>query len=445
MARWHKPSCTTPLVIIDHTSKTPHCTSCGSSPNIEELVAAVAGFSPLPPVPPDEPLDNLNLFWPPTVKYTYPDTHQPKIDPDELNTSPPTSTSCITINNTLKTEPVDPSTIPAYRRALKPDEFRLLRLPYGGPEDPIHITLEICHDDDYPNYETCSYSWGGEEGDSTLCKPVFVGEYWDILFQTRNCWDMLRCLRPSTKNSQRVLWVDAICINQRDTYGEREEQIEKMFQLYRKADRVVVFLGADMFGDLGGRTYPKRRELSEIPRFKTGDDGQICLVDMLNRRYFERLWVVQELLISQIAVIRVRDTEYWITNTTADKFYDSDHDWDWEAMPAPWLGQAAKGAFTGQQTSGFSSLLRLMKVTSNCLGADPRDKVFGILALAQANAEHGDLIRPDYSLSLQHIMVGTLAHCLVVDKYDDFLWEACGVQGWDEYPSWAPAWRSPNF
>lgn len=57
-----------------------------------------------------------------------------------------------------------------------------------------------------------------------------------------------------------------------------------------------------------------------------------------------------------------------------------------------------------------------MLATEKSLGKDPRDKVFGVLALAQANVRHQYSIRADYSLSLQHIMIGAFSQRLVVDK-----------------------------
>lgn len=161
MVRWHKPSCTTPLVVVNQTTKTPHCTSCGSSPNLDELAAAVAGFSPLFPVPPDEPLDNLNLHWPATVKYTYPDSHplatptdDRVVDTTSRPTSPysavPTATNKPAGSN-LQTEDADAKALTPYECSIRPDEFRFLRLPFAEPDDPVHVVLEICHDDDYPS------------------------------------------------------------------------------------------------------------------------------------------------------------------------------------------------------------------------------------------------------------------------------------------------------
>jgi hypothetical protein len=39
-----------------------------------------------------------------------------------------------------------------------------------------------------------------------------------------------------------MVWVDAICINQRDK-EEREDQVAKMGRIYEDALRVVVYLG----------------------------------------------------------------------------------------------------------------------------------------------------------------------------------------------------------
>lgn len=139
MVRWHEPSCTTPLVVVNQTTKTPHCTSCGSSPNLDELAAAVAGFSPLFPVPPDEPLDNLNLHWPATVKYMYPDGHPLATPTDDrvvdTTSRPPSPYSAVpTATNkpaasNPQTEDADAKALTPYERSLRPDEFRLLRLP----------------------------------------------------------------------------------------------------------------------------------------------------------------------------------------------------------------------------------------------------------------------------------------------------------------------------
>jgi hypothetical protein len=57
---------------------------------------------------------------------------------------------------------------------------------------------------------------------------------------TANCEAALRKLR--NRDSERILWIDAICINQDKTL-ERNHQVTLMRDIYSKASRVVVWLG----------------------------------------------------------------------------------------------------------------------------------------------------------------------------------------------------------
>ncbi len=66
--------------------------------------------------------------------------------------------------------------------------IRLLCL--AGVEDetqPIHITLETYRRDECREYETVSYTWAEENGDTTRFETVYIAPHWDLLPQTRNC------------------------------------------------------------------------------------------------------------------------------------------------------------------------------------------------------------------------------------------------------------------
>lgn len=63
---------------------------------------------------------------------------------------------------------------------------------------------------------------------------------------TVNLYEALLALRE--QHLPRALWVDAICINQRDDL-EKQEQMRFMADIYGKANRVVVWLGT---GENGG-------------------------------------------------------------------------------------------------------------------------------------------------------------------------------------------------
>ncbi|KAF2189843.1 hypothetical protein K469DRAFT_500793, partial [Zopfia rhizophila CBS 207.26] len=57
---------------------------------------------------------------------------------------------------------------------------------------------------------------------------------------TGNLYTTLRAL--ALDHVPRIVWVDAICINERDP-AEQMEQIGLMGQIYSKAERALVWLG----------------------------------------------------------------------------------------------------------------------------------------------------------------------------------------------------------
>jgi hypothetical protein len=85
-------------------------------------------------------------------------------------------------------------------------------------------------------YEALSYVWG----DPIKTKTIFVGE--ESLNVTSNLHSALLHLRNHVM--ERILWIDAICINQGNT-EEKENQIQYMAKIYDQAKCVVVWLGED--------------------------------------------------------------------------------------------------------------------------------------------------------------------------------------------------------
>ncbi len=96
-----------------------------------------------------------------------------------------------------------------------------------------------------PDYEAISYTWGDDknsevvfvEGCALNTSAGRVG-----LHIHRNLAWALRHLRY--ERLPRVMWVDALCINQDDVI-ERGRQVQRMADIYRQASRVVVWLGPE--------------------------------------------------------------------------------------------------------------------------------------------------------------------------------------------------------
>lgn len=374
MSRWHDAGCLSPQV--DVKNGLPECRNCNQSADLSSLMPANTSSSPLIPV--DEPSGSMNLWWPRSVSYI----NQAESEHSLTDSSPGAVVSVGETDSDRKATTTiamsAPSTI--YPQSLKPTEIRLAVLSAAiGHDFPVHLELEVYELDNCPEYEAVSYLWGGENDDTTLCCPIYVGPFWNVLFQTRNCRDMLRFMRPW--RGIRMVWVDAVCINQEDV-PERSQQVANMSRIYSGCTRVIVYLGSDIVTPLNGR-HARRHPLrdlesgSAVPNF-SGYMYQhpklpLTLTSLLERRYFSRIWVVQELLLPCQALIRIGDIDFWADGSTANQISDLYTSLAWRDSAAEWFGHICRAVQIEKNIS------RLLKMTSDAEATDPRDRVFGLL------------------------------------------------------------------
>ncbi|KAF2024489.1 hypothetical protein EK21DRAFT_19230, partial [Setomelanomma holmii] len=123
----------------------------------------------------------------------------------------------------------------------KDPSTRLLRL-FRASDFQDEVRCEIWEAKLQPDleYEALSYTWGTNPPSETIFLRDAHGEG---RFAVRdNLDDALRHLRLA--DHDRVIWTDAICINQEDEI-EKGRQIANMRTIYTQAKRVVVWLGKE--------------------------------------------------------------------------------------------------------------------------------------------------------------------------------------------------------
>ncbi|KAH8896543.1 hypothetical protein GQ53DRAFT_613319, partial [Thozetella sp. PMI_491] len=425
MSRWHGAYCDDPLVIISDDS-CPRCTCCDSAPLLEAL-ARESIAHPAVSVPPDEPPGALGLRWPYGIKY------ESLSEVGSLET--PTDRQATQASADDSSEPKH-SPWSVYPDTLRPDEIRLVTMhPVDDPTMPLHVTLETFSEDTCPEYEAISYTWGGEQDNYIRSQPIYVGPYWDVLFQTQNCVDMLRFVRPW--RGIRTIWVDALCINQMNTQ-ERSQQVAKMDLIFQNCSKVVMYAGPDL-APLTPRVFPRRRPLHDL-----GREQQLVATEtpsltaglgsLLRRRYFSRVWVVQELLRSRLVVIHVDGIEYWADSRDSTEL---SRGIEWDKTAAPWFQHVASG-----HSFGFGSILEGLELTANSRAQDPRDKLFAVAGLLWYRGRERKTLQPDYSLSLQHVFIGFFAYCIIDLEAVHLLIHARGTADESSLPTWIPAWRT---
>jgi len=186
----------------------------------------------------------------------------------------------------------------AYRYSSLPDGYiRLVRLlPHQDEHAPIqcqlfnYLLLDSVKGTHL--YEALSYVWGSPN------TPQSVSTDEGYLHVTNNLHAALSRLRDHSL--QRIIWVDAICINQNDA-KERSRQVQFMAKIYARASRVVVWL-EEVSGDsqvdreAAADSHQALEEISlAADRRSTKSSGhetnRQAVLNLLQRSWFRRIWV----------------------------------------------------------------------------------------------------------------------------------------------------------
>ena len=197
----------------------------------------------------------------------------------------------------------------------KTKEIRLLTLLGDAfPDEPRIIISKVPLTTENPLvFEALSYTWGTAE-DPVHIKVGQSGN--NTLAVTHNLAIALPYLRY--KDRPRVLWIDAICIDQQNL-KERCQQVERMGDIYRLADRVLVWLGPEgdnstyaleLMSALGSKiavdwqvaamklALQGESNAEWTDRTKPlpyGEKELLAIESLLSRSWFERLWIRQEI------------------------------------------------------------------------------------------------------------------------------------------------------
>lgn len=204
----------------------------------------------------------------------------------------------------------------AYSHAPLQDtnSIRLLHLESGCDSTPLIAHLASHRLEDHSSYDALSYVWGEPD----LTKSLLIDG--QELHISKNLHDILLQLRCSDRN--RVLWIDAICINQNDD-NEKGQQVAMMGQIYQQAENVLCWLGELSTHRLWALKYFQGLA-DDAPRYLKPDQVAhmwIILEDELlpgvdvnpvvedateahveaiyTSDWFTRLWVVQELALAR--------------------------------------------------------------------------------------------------------------------------------------------------
>lgn len=227
----------------------------------------------------------------------------------------------------------------------------------------------------------------------------------------------------------RLVWVDAICINQ-NNIQERGAQVSSMRQIYKNCMRVVIYPGDHLVHKDQHKFRDRIRSdglIEPDTLFSLTARGCEIRDSVFQSRYIRRVWIIQELTLAPSAVLALKDHDLYLhsDNDVLHRVAREDHG-------RQWIGLMGRGSKMSQKT-----LYEALRMTFDNQATDPRDKIFGVLGILGPNPTYSGIM-PDYSLSMRDCAISTIGLTLLISEE---FWPLMNIQASNtksQYPSWLP-------
>ncbi|PVH71548.1 HET-domain-containing protein, partial [Cadophora sp. DSE1049] len=338
---------------------------------------------------------------------------------------------------------IAPLPIYAYSPLSSPDSIRILVL-HPSEDHLAPLLCDLIHDDRHRilvsleqgrGYEAVSYTWG----DPVFSHEILCNYGATKLAITPNVDSLLRHLRKKT--NVRRLWVDAICLSQKN-HDEKRIQVCLMGEIYRQARKVHIWLGDGL-----GFTKESRRTIQQTDRndltvsvrhiaskFYPTDEELLEQTHMfLHSPWFQRRWTIQEAALNNHTVVRFGSSKIpWEEMSNSLEILQTNHDLSLDDF-----------ALTSLETalairSRRGTVLQLLYKHHRAQCFDPRDRIAALLSVATNETSHvyagskftDTLVQwtVDYDISWAE-NYGLFAQSAIINGHRDRSW-----------PSWVPDW-----
>jgi hypothetical protein len=396
-------------------------------------------------------------------------------------------------------------------------------------EDVLVVQLHVANLNVPPLYDALSYTWGNpltvfgkkkdwEQAEKKYSSKVPIMCNGRLLYINLSLYEALSALRQTKRwhsalgitsqdlSSSRLvvkplvrnrIWIDAVCIDQ-SNLEERSSQVKMMHLIYKNADAVLIWLGPQ--DKVAMQAVTAMDKLLKAPKLATKtlrlsekdrstayqaamrlpihEFDWYCIVSLLQRRWFRRAWVIQEVAWARTAIV-VCGSSLWLEwralLLVSDWMMENIKDIDVWMMP--WI----KRSSTVFETSGYSkkrsdnlinhtirsmgnvrfeirkddpalhvkegvknsSLLELLVRFWESECSDPRDKVYALLSLCRDQTVLQS-VPVDYSKSVAEVYTETAREILRSMGNLDLLSYSLKNRNSGSLllPSWVPDWST---
>ncbi|KAM5344545.1 hypothetical protein ACJ41O_013080 [Fusarium nematophilum] len=307
-------------------------------------------------------------------------------------------------------------------------EVRLLKIISGQTSEPVRLQIFKARLDENPEYSALSYAWSDEGLDVT----IQVGDQKMTVSETLH----LALVHLRQPNTDKVFWIDAICINQ-TSIREKNHQVPLMDKIYSSAQDVIIWLGdatedteqvikfinyiAENFTAGSESTGPSQVE-EYLQNRVSWDTLRVGLIALFQKRWFYRTWILQE------AALPVREPKFlcgpdllpWSSlvglfhymseflrdhlnerfcaihspNAHEDALRSSFYNWPFQDL------HYLRKEIQRMRPCG-PPLDGLIFMTRTASASDPRDRIYGLLGLTCQG--HGHQIQVDYGKPITEV------------------------------------------
>lgn len=288
------------------------------------------------------------------------------------------------------------------------EQVRLFRLTEqsGVKEPTIYGTLETFDLAECPPYLALSYTWGQPLNAQTIYIDNMPFDIWPNLYNFIHTF-------ATTKDDQfhkmyayysishaspvlAYLWIDQLCIDQ-SAVSERNHQIGLMREVYSRADQVIAWLGGNEPEIMSSLDH-----LRDAERTHSTSAVQHFLSQIGKHQYWQRLWIIQEIVLSQALVVQCGPS--YVRWEVILKHFPRISDF-WHGAMRDIVEQCIIKGLTPDL--GFRDVIGSF---SRQLCSDRRDKIYGLLGLV--SVEQNVNLDIDYAKSIQTVFMDTI-RCVI--------------------------------
>lgn len=327
-------------------------------------------------------------------------------------------------------------------------EFRLLQIePAEDGTTQIIARLFKASLDNPPAYEAVSYRWERTK------QSHFITVNGSKFPVARNVYLLLSEFRRQSHPCPSIFWIDSVCINQ-SCIQDRNNQVQLMGEIYAKASLVRMWIGsesdfADHAFDLIRNCGPAGQKSEELVAAEVmeSEASAKALTKLLNRDYWNRMWVFQEIVLAREAVVHCGELNApWSAFRWLDVVSSKHALWLAAQIEHPWIFDLRKALFRIAHfcVSPLEArhINNVIHPTRHLLCQDARDKLYALRGVCKALT---GIVKVDYSVPVRDVFTAFAKKQILQDGnlstlLTAGLWNP--LNGDDiNLPSWVPDFR----